>query len=122
MSLVMNPQRLSVHRAASARVMEILCGQMNKDVPSVDTDLFESGTLDSLAFVSLLAHLEQAFAMTVSVEDLELDNFRSVARIAAFVSRETAGVESDGGAEQRLGPGAAPQPGAAVPQNGRPRD
>ena len=72
------------------QIASLLSGTLNLDVPTVDTDLFETGVLDSLAFVDLLLALEQRFGVTTSLEDLEVDNFRSIARIAEFVmARET---------------------------------
>lgn len=55
------------------------------DVPSTDTDLFETAVLDSLAFVDLLLYLEQQFGLRVSLEDVELDSFRSINKIAELV-------------------------------------
>jgi len=68
------------------RIANVISGALNLDVPSVDTDLFETGVLDSLAFVELLLQLEREFGVKTSVEDLEVDNFSSIARIADFVS------------------------------------
>jgi D-alanine--poly(phosphoribitol) ligase subunit 2 len=72
------------------QIASLLSATLNLDVPSVETDLFETGVLDSLAFVDLLLALEQRFGVTTSLDDLEVDNFRSIARIADFViARET---------------------------------
>ena len=60
--------------------------RMHLTVPSVDTDLFETGGMDSLSFVQLLLELEREFGVHVSIDVLELDNFRSIARIATFIS------------------------------------
>jgi acyl carrier protein len=59
--------------------------QLHVDVPWDDTDLFETGVLDSLKFVELLVQLEQQFGTRVSLDDLELDNFRSIGQIAHFI-------------------------------------
>jgi acyl carrier protein len=40
-----------------------------------------NGLLDSLAIVDILVHLSQRYDMKISVEDPELDNFRSIERI-----------------------------------------
>jgi len=56
-----------------------------------DTHLFESGALDSLGFVNLLVHLEEAFGFQVALAELELDDFRSIAQIAAVVDTHLAG-------------------------------
>jgi len=68
------------------RIAGIFAAALNMEVPSSDTDLFEAGLLDSLAFVELLLHLEREFGVATSLDDLEADNFRSIDRIATFVS------------------------------------
>jgi methoxymalonate biosynthesis acyl carrier protein len=71
------------------RIARVFSGALNLDVPSDDTDLFDTGVLDSLAFVELLVHLEREFGLATSVEDLEVDNFRTIAHIAEFVQTRT---------------------------------
>jgi methoxymalonate biosynthesis acyl carrier protein len=68
------------------RIAALFSEQMDVAVPSADTDLFDSGILDSLAFVDLLARLEEKFGIRVAIEDLEVENFRSIAKIAAFAT------------------------------------
>jgi acyl carrier protein len=72
------------------RIARLLSEILSVDIPSADTDLFGTGVLDSLAFVELLLHLEREFGVTTSVDDLEIDNFRSIARIANHVMARTA--------------------------------
>lgn len=74
--------------AAEARVARILAEHLHLEVPSADTDLFDSGAVDSLGFVELLFHLEREFGITITLDDLEIDNFRTIPRIAAFVSAD----------------------------------
>jgi D-alanine--poly(phosphoribitol) ligase subunit 2 len=74
------------------RIAGVLAGALNIEVPAVDTDLFESGVLDSLAFVELLLQLEREFGIATSVDDLELENFRTIAHISEFVLARTADV------------------------------
>jgi acyl carrier protein len=71
------------------RIAQLFSGSLHIDVPSVDTDLFDTGALDSLAFVELLVQLEREFGVTTSVDDLDVGNFRSIARIAEFVATRT---------------------------------
>jgi len=68
------------------RIARIFAVSLNVEVPDADTDLFDAGLLDSLAFVELLLCLEREFGVTTSVDDLEADNFRSIVRIAEFVA------------------------------------
>lgn len=58
---------------------------LNTEIPSGDFDLIETGYLDSLGLVELLLHLEQAYGVEFSMEELEIDHFRSLDRIAQFI-------------------------------------
>jgi methoxymalonate biosynthesis acyl carrier protein len=71
------------------RIATLFSEQMDVAVTSVDTDLFDGGILDSLAFVDLLARLEEKFGIRVAIEDLEIENFRSIAKIAAFAASKS---------------------------------
>jgi acyl carrier protein len=72
--------------ALGDRIATLFQTALSLTVPSVETDLFETGILDSLSFVTFLVHLEEAFGFHASVDDLEFDNFRSISRIAAFLA------------------------------------
>jgi D-alanine--poly(phosphoribitol) ligase subunit 2 len=71
------------------QVTRLLADAMNLEVSSDDTDLFEAGLLDSLAFVELLVHLEREFGVTTSVDDLKFDNFNSIAHITEYIAART---------------------------------
>jgi len=52
----------------------------------MDTDaLLESGVLDSLGVLELVAYLEKEFEISIADEQLVLENFQTIERIAAFV-------------------------------------
>ena len=72
------------------RIARLFGDVLHIEAPGVDTDLFDAGVLDSLAFVELLLGLEREFGVCVSVDDLEIDHFRSIARIAVFVGSRMA--------------------------------
>ena len=72
---------------AAERVAALIRDAVGIEVPAGDTDLFESGLLDSLTLVSLLTEIEQAFGFELPLEDLDLDEFRSVNRIGSYVER-----------------------------------
>lgn len=75
------------------QIARVFATKLHVEAPSVDTDLVEAGVLDSMAFVELLLSLEDEFGVKVSLDELELDNFRSIARIAEFVAgHDAAGV------------------------------
>jgi acyl carrier protein len=74
-------ERLDVQR----RIADCFLRSLGLEIPSPRTDLFETGVLDSLAFVELVLSLEREFGLKVRLEQVEIDNFRSVERIAAFL-------------------------------------
>lgn len=58
-------------------------------VPSADTDLLETGILDSLQLVELLLQLEKDFGYRIDIETMELDDLRTLARLAKAVVAQT---------------------------------
>jgi len=68
-----------------AQIMVTLTEKVNVEVPSVDTDLLETGILDSMTLVELIMHIEETFGITITLKDIEFDRLRSVARIAELV-------------------------------------
>jgi len=68
------------------KLAAIFVQHLNIEAPACDTDLLLTGIIDSLALVELLLRLEQTFGAPISVDDLELDNFRSIESIARFVA------------------------------------
>ena len=79
--------------ALEARIHQLFRDKLKLDVPSVDTDLFETAALDSMVFVDLLLHLERELGVTVALEAIEFDHFRSIERIAEFVANRVARAE-----------------------------
>jgi acyl carrier protein len=69
----------------SERVQRLFRETLNVEVPSADADLIESGVIDSLALVELLFAIEREFAVSLPLDDLEIDSFRSVSRISGVI-------------------------------------
>src|SRR2546425_12223584 len=59
-------------------------------IPELDDDdnLFESGLANSLFAVQLMTFIEKTFAIEVGMEDLDIENFKSLNATAAFVARK----------------------------------
>ncbi len=55
--------------------------------PAGHVDLIESGLIDSLALISLLAELEQAFSIEIPLEDLSLQDIQTLDRLVSLVER-----------------------------------
>ena len=72
--------------AALERLRTLFLQHLHLEVPSADTDLLETGLLDSLQLVDLLVLIEQEFGRRIALEAIELDDLRSLSRLAELVS------------------------------------
>jgi acyl carrier protein len=77
----------TVDKGLSRRLQDLLLEKLHIEVDDPATDLLEVGLIDSLVFVDLLLLLESECGVSVAVEELEIDDFRSIDRIAAFIDR-----------------------------------
>ncbi len=77
---------MSANPYVCEQLTKLFLEKLSLEVPAADTDLLETGLLDSLSFVSLLLVLEQEFGRRVDVHDLEIDRFRTIAKIAEFIT------------------------------------
>ena len=76
------------------RLGALFVESLHIEAPSADTDLFETGILDSLQLVELLLQLEQRFGFRIKIDDIDLEDLRTLARIARLVAARTAGAGS----------------------------
>jgi acyl carrier protein len=53
-----------------------------------DANLFESGIVNSLFAVQLMTFVEKTFAIEVDMDDLDVENFKSLDATTAFVLRK----------------------------------
>lgn len=70
------------------RVRRLLAETLNVEVSSDETDLIDTGVIDSLALVELLVALEREFEVTIPFDELEIDTFRSVRSIGEFIAAQ----------------------------------
>lgn len=75
------------HRAAIRNFLENF---ISEEDFSDDDDIFELGLVSSLMAMQLVLFVEQTLSIRVESEDLDLDNFRSIARMAAFMQKKSA--------------------------------
>jgi acyl carrier protein len=69
-------------------VENFLFGQDNA-ILTDDISFLEQGLIDSTGILEIVAHLEQAYGVSVEDEELIPMNFDSVNNLAAYVSRKT---------------------------------
>jgi len=51
-----------------------------------DTDLFESGVLDSMGILQLLLYINDTLGITIPLEDLQTENFQTINAIIKLVN------------------------------------
>lgn len=62
---------------------------------ALDSPLFSSGVIDSFALVSLLIHIEKSCGFQIGPVDVNLDNFDSLERMMAYVTRRLESTSTD---------------------------
>jgi acyl carrier protein len=60
---------------------------------TAERDLLGDGIIDSLGLLKLIAWVEDTFDVIVSDDDLDPDNFRSIAAIDGYVAGSTAALD-----------------------------
>lgn len=78
------------------RLRALLLEHLHVEVPSADTDLLETGVLDSLQLVDLLLLIEQHFGRRIAIESIDLENLRSLARLARLLGTPAAPMPLNG--------------------------
>jgi acyl carrier protein len=68
------------------RVSRLIQSVLHGEVPADDTDLIDAGLIDSLALVTIIAEIESTFRIELPLDDLDVDQFRSVQRIAEYLA------------------------------------
>jgi acyl carrier protein len=69
------------------RVRLLIREVLSVDLPSDNADLIAAGYIDSLAFVTMIAAIEEEFRMELPLDDLDIEQFRSIDRIGELVAK-----------------------------------
>lgn len=65
------------------------CSGLNGEA-TLDTPLFSSGALDSVAMLNLLSFVEEAGGIVIRADEVTLENFDNAARILRFARERVA--------------------------------
>lgn len=82
-----NPQTQSPQAVIRDYILENISIQEMDD----DFDIFEAGIVNSLFAIELMTFLERAFAIKVTMDDLDMENFKSVNAASQFVRQKQGG-------------------------------
>lgn len=84
----MNDEELAIKRSLRSFIL----GTINLENLDDDDDLFASGIVNSLFAVQLMTYVEKTFDVEVGMDDLDIENFKSISATAAFVIRKRTAV------------------------------
>jgi acyl carrier protein len=68
-------------------IRSVLRDHLHVLVDSPETDLLENGSVDSIGLVELILQLEERFDVSLPMDALEIDDFRSIHTIADLITR-----------------------------------
>jgi D-alanine--poly(phosphoribitol) ligase subunit 2 len=72
--------------ASADQIGELVRTTLGVHPPGPDVDLIETGLIDSLSLVTLIAELETAFDVRFPLESFDVEDFRTLDRMAAVVN------------------------------------
>ena len=85
----------------SAGISELVRSFLQRKLPSArkknfndDSNLLESGIIDSLGVLELVTFLERSFAIRIADDELTPENFASVNSISSFVKHRNRSTEA----------------------------
>lgn len=68
-------------------IASVVCETLTIEEVKSEQDLIDSGYLDSLALVQLMVALEERFNITISPEEMDIEDYRSVKSISRMITR-----------------------------------
>jgi acyl carrier protein len=71
-------------------------------VPGPHADLLDDGVLDSFQFVELLVQIEKHFGLRIDIAGIDLDDLRTLDRLAGLIARGSAARSQPAGGELSL--------------------
>jgi methoxymalonate biosynthesis acyl carrier protein len=69
-------------------IKEFFSKSINISALDEEEDLFDSGIVNSLFYIQLVTFIEKNFLITVTTDDLDMQNFKSVNAVYDFVQRK----------------------------------
>ena len=88
----MTDHNLTIDTGTTIKVRQFINESFLYDRPDLtltnDLPLIEQGIIDSMGIFRLITFLEEAFGFTIAPTEIVIENFESIATIAAMVSRK----------------------------------
>jgi len=81
-----------------SQVRRLITEKLLLEVSSPTEDLLSSGTIDSLSLIQLLVNLEEHFGVRIPLDELEIEDLRSIQSIARLIENYRLASASSAGA------------------------
>lgn len=81
-----------------SQVTRLIAEKLLLEISSPQDDLLSSGAIDSLSLIQLLVHLEEHFGVRIPLDELEIEDLRSVQSIARLIKNYRHATASTAGA------------------------
>ena len=81
-----------------SQVRRLIAEKLLLEVSSSQEDLLSSGTIDSLSLIQLLVNLEEHFSVRIPLDELEIEDLRSIQSIAHLIENYRHAAASSAGA------------------------
>jgi len=69
-------------------VCDYILEHVNIESLDYDDDIFEEGLVNSLFAIELMVFLEKTFSIKITMEDLDMEHFKSINSIYDFVNKK----------------------------------
>ncbi len=69
------------------KISLIVCKTLTIESIDIEEDLFDMGLLDSLSLVQLMVAIEEEFEVTISPDELDLEDYKSVQAMSEMINR-----------------------------------
>lgn len=73
------------------KVKHFILAATGREQLDKDLDIFASGLVSSLFAIELMTYIEREYSIKVTMDDLDMDNFKSLERIGQFIARKQDG-------------------------------
>jgi len=81
--------QIETERSVKETVRQFILSSINIPDLRDDDDLFELGIANSLFAIQLMTFIEKTYALEVEMEDLDIENFKSLSASTAFVMKKS---------------------------------
>lgn len=79
---------MNILNTVESSISEFIKESIGIDTLNSDMDIFETGIVNSLFAIQLMSYIENNFNIRIDLDDLDMDNFRSVKQMVEFVIKK----------------------------------